>query len=155
MEEFQHENFILVGVRTIKQTNIHQSARDSNRVLVVDNEPEICRLNCDMLIDLDFDVDVAGDGIAAWALLQTNEYNLMITDNRMPGMPGVELLKKLHATHRFVPTIMATGTIPDKQTTCHPWFQIATTLIKPYTLDELLTAVKRSIRNPARLHLAA
>ena len=86
--------------------------------------------------------------MAAWKLLEKNEYNLMITDNRMPRMSGVELLKKLHATRRFVPTIMATGTMPDEQITCQPWFQIVTTLIKPYTLEELLTAVKRSIRKP-------
>lgn len=129
--------------------------RDSNRVLVVDDEPEICRLNGDVLTDIGYDVDLAGDGIAAWNLLEKNEYKLMITDNRMPGMSGVDLLKKLHATRRFVPTIMATGTMPDEQITCEPWFQIVTTLIKPYTLEELLTAVKRSIRNPARFHLPA
>jgi DNA-binding NtrC family response regulator len=75
------------------------------------------------------------------------------TDNRMPRMSGVELVKKLHIAGWLVPTIMATGTMPDEEITCQPWFQVVTTLIKPYTLEEFLTAVKRSIRKSATLHL--
>ena len=126
---------------------------DSNRVLVVDDEPEICRLNGDVLMEIGYDVDLAGDGIAAWKLLEKNKYQLMITDNRMPRMSGSALLKKLHATRRFVPTIMTTGTMPDEQVTCQPWFQVVITLIKPYTLEELLMAVKLSVRKPAAIHL--
>jgi CheY-like chemotaxis protein len=129
------------------------NGRDSNRILVVDDEPEICRLNSDVLMDIGYDVDLARDGIAAWNLLEQNEYELMITDNRMPRMSGVELLKKLHNARRFVPAIMTTGTLPEEQVSYQPWFQLVTTLIKPYTLGELLTAVKRSIRNPARVYL--
>jgi DNA-binding response OmpR family regulator len=127
--------------------------RGSHRALVVDDVPEICRLNSDLLKDLDFEVDMAEDGVAAWKLLGKNDYNLMITDNRMPRMSGVELLKKLYVNRRFVPTIMATGTMPDEQATSQPWFQGVTTLIKPYTLEELLAAVKRSIRKSTILHL--
>jgi DNA-binding NtrC family response regulator len=133
-----------------KNPSIHDQG--SHRVLVVDDEPDICLLNSELLIDLSYDVDVAEDGIAAWDLLGKNEYALMITDNRMPRMSGVELLQKLHITHRFVPTIMATGTMPDEQVTCQPWFQVVTTLVKPYTLEEFLTAVKRSIRKCSNLH---
>jgi two-component system alkaline phosphatase synthesis response regulator PhoP len=121
-------------------------SRDSNRALVVDDVPEICRLNGELLMDLDFDVDVAKDGIIAWELIEQNEYDLIITDNCMPRMSGVELLKKLHASRKFIPTVMATGTMPAEEVTCQPWFQIVTTLIKPYTLEEFLTAVKRTIR---------
>jgi two-component system, OmpR family, alkaline phosphatase synthesis response regulator PhoP len=126
---------------------------DSNRALVVDDVPEICRLNSEFLMDLDFDVDVAKDGIIALELLEQNEYDLIITDNLMPRMSGVELLKKLHAARKFVPVIMVTGTMPGEEVTRQPWFQIVTTLIKPYTLEEFLAAVKRSIRKSSVLHL--
>lgn len=125
--------------------------RGSYRALVVDDVPEICRLNKDLLLDLEFEVDTAEDGIAAWKLLERNSYHLMITDNRMPRMSGIELLRKLHRARRFVPTIMATGTMPDEETTCESWFQVVTVLIKPYTLAELRMAVERSIRKSSRL----
>jgi DNA-binding NtrC family response regulator len=67
----------------------------------------------------------------------------------MPRMSGVELLKKLHNARRFVPAIMTTGTMPEEWVTRQPWFQVVTTLIKPYTLEELLMAVERSIQKPA------
>jgi two-component system alkaline phosphatase synthesis response regulator PhoP len=136
-----------------KNLPVHE--RDSNRALVVDDVPEICRLNSEFLMDLDFDVDVAKDGILALELLEQNEYDLIITDNLMPRMSGVELLKKLHATRKFVPVIMATGTMPGEEVTRQPWFQIVTTLIKPYTLEEFLAAVKRSIRKSSTLHTPA
>jgi len=135
--------------------NLPVHDRDSNRALVVDDVPEICRLNSEFLMDLDFDVDVAKDGMIAWELLERNEYDLIITDNCMPRMSGVELLKKLHASRKFVPVIMAIGTMPGEEVTLQPWFQIVTTLIKPYTLEELLAAVKRSVRKPSTLYLPA
>jgi CheY-like chemotaxis protein len=132
-----------------QRADAYINGHDSNRILVVDDEPEICRLNSDVLMDIGYDVDLAEDGIAAWNLLEQNEYELMITDNRMPRMSGVELLKKLHNARRFVPVIMTTGTMPEGWVTRQPWFQIVTTLIKPYTLEELLMAVERSIQKPA------
>jgi hypothetical protein len=50
---------------------------------------------------------------------------------------------------------MATGTMPEEQVICQPCFQIVSTLIKPYTLEEFLAAVKRSIRKSSTLHLPA
>jgi DNA-binding NtrC family response regulator len=138
-----------------EQKNLPSHDHDSNRALVVDDVPEICKLNGELLMDLDFDVDVAKNGIIAWELLEKNEYNLIITNNRMPSMSGVELLKKLHADRKCVPVIMATGTMPDEQVTRQPWFQTVTILIKPYTLEEFLTAVKRSIRKSSSSHLPA
>ena len=121
-------------------------ARGSSRALVVEDVPEICRLNKDLLLDMNFEVDTAEDGIDAWKHLEGNAYNLMITDNRMPRMSGVELLDKLHGARKFVPTIMASGTVPDEEITCRPWFQFVTILIKPYTLTELRMAVTQSVR---------
>lgn len=135
--------------------NLRIHGRDSNRALVVDDVPEICRLNSELLMDLEFDVDVAKDGITAWELLEKNEYDLIITDNRMPRMSGVELLKKLHASRNLGAVIMATGTMPPEEVTRQPWFRMVTPLIKPYTLEEFLTAVKRSIRKSSTLHLPA
>jgi CheY-like chemotaxis protein len=118
--------------------------RRSNRALVVDDVPEICKLNSELLMGLEFDVDVANNGMIAWEMLEQNEYALIVTDNRMPKMSGVELLRKLHASRKRVPVIMATGTMPEEEVRREPWFQTVTTLIKPYTLEEFLTAVKQS-----------
>ena len=45
-------------------------------------------------------------------------------------MSGVELLKKMHAARMGLPTIMATGTVPNGEFTRNPWLQPAATLLK-------------------------
>ena len=64
------------------------------RILVVDDDRMICQLNSDVLSAHGYIVDVAEDGADAWDALQFNTYDLMITDNSMPNLSGVELLKK-------------------------------------------------------------
>jgi two-component system, OmpR family, alkaline phosphatase synthesis response regulator PhoP len=125
------------------------------RILVVDDEPAIRRLNSDLLMEAGYEVDTVADGVMAWDALKRNHYDLLITDNLMPKMSGVELLEKLHAVRKFVPVIMATGTMPAEEVKCQPWFQVATTLLKPYTLQELLEAVRNSLRLPSRVRFAA
>jgi DNA-binding response OmpR family regulator len=104
-------------------------------------------LNSELLIEAGYEVDTAADGVMASELLERNPYDLIITDNQMPRMSGVELLEELYSARKFVPAIMATGTMPATELRCQQWFQIAT-LIKPYTLPELLGAVRNSLRSP-------
>jgi DNA-binding response OmpR family regulator len=112
------------------------------RILVVDDEPELRRLNTEILRHSGYHVDAAEDGAAAWSALQFNRYDLLVTDNDMPKISGVELLKKVHATKMALPVIMATGTIPEEEFERHPIIKPAVTLLKPYTLQEFLSAVR-------------
>lgn len=112
------------------------------RILVVDDEPLIRRLHSEVLIYSGYQVDAANDGAAAWEALLLNNYDLMITDNDMPKVTGVDLLKKVHATRLAMPVVMATGKLPAREFAQAPWLQPAAVLIKPYTFDELLATVK-------------
>lgn len=116
------------------------------RILMVEDDQSIRRLNTEVLLRLGYDVDGAEDGAAAWEALGADDYDLMITDNTMPRLSGVELLKKLHAAHMELPVIMATGTLPQAEFTRHPWLQPAATLLKPYTVEELCRTVKKVLR---------
>ena len=107
---------------------------------------DIRRLNADTLIQSGYDVDAAEDGADAWNMLQLNSYDLLITDNKMPKMSGVELFKKLHATNMAMPTIMASGTLPNEEFTRYPWLQPAAILLKPFTSDDLLGTVEKVLR---------
>jgi|SRR5208283_3338025 len=119
------------------------------RILLVDDEPHIRQLNTGALIHSGYHVDAAEDGAAAWEALGADSYDLMITDNNMPRLTGVELLKKLHATRMALPVIMTTGKLPTEEFTRYPWLQPAATLLKPYTIAELLGTVKKVLRATA------
>ena len=113
------------------------------RILVVDDDTGIRQLNTGALIRSGYHVDAAADGAAAWEALSADSYDLMITDHNMPKVSGVELLKKLRAARMVVPVIMATGTLPKEESTRYPWLQPAATLLKPYTVEEMLRTVKK------------
>jgi DNA-binding response OmpR family regulator len=111
-------------------------------ILVADEEPLIRQLNAEVLMDAGYQVDVAADGAAAWEALQVNRYDLLITEQVMTEVSGVELVKKLHLARIPVPVIMTTATFPWDELKQHPWLQIGAMLFKPYTISELLETVR-------------
>jgi DNA-binding response OmpR family regulator len=109
---------------------------------VVEDDGDIRRLNTEALTHHGYRVDAAQDGAVAWDTLQLNGYDLMVTNNEMPNVTGIDLLKKLHAARRVVPVIMATRALPVDELAQHPWLQPAAMLIKPYTIGELVLTVR-------------
>lgn len=124
------------NTRLLRQPNSRQ------RILVVDDDAMIRRLNTEVLSCHGYQVDAAEDGANAWDAIQENNYDLLVTDHQMPKVTGVDLLKKLHAARLALPVILATGTFPHDELAAHPWLQIDAALLKPYTVGELLTTVK-------------
>ena len=76
-------------------------ATPSNRILVVDDDADIRQVNADVLRRFGYQTETAADGAAAWEALQANRYDLLITDNRMPKVSGVELVKKMRSAHKI------------------------------------------------------
>jgi two-component system alkaline phosphatase synthesis response regulator PhoP len=112
------------------------------RVLVVEQEGDMRQLNPEILTDAGYQVDVAEDGAAAWDALQLHSYDLLITDQFLPKVSGVELLKKMHVARMAVPVIMATQILPTWEFALHPCLQRVTMLHMPYTIEKLLGMVK-------------
>ena len=117
-----------------------------HRILVVEDDADIRRLNSEVLIHYGYEVDAAGDGALAWEALTNQSYDLMITDNVMPNLTGVDLLKKMHGARMALPVIMATGIEPKREFTQNPLIVPAVILLKPYTVAELLGAVRAVLR---------
>ncbi|TCZ80150.1 response regulator [Paenibacillus albiflavus] len=66
------------------------------RILIVDDEEILRMLISDTLEDLaDVQIEAAEDGIQALAMLEKQEYDLMILDYMMPEVTGLELLNRL------------------------------------------------------------
>src|SRR3984957_13348378 len=113
------------------------------RILVVEDDVSIRRLTTEMLARAGYEVEAAADGAAGWESLQTKRYDLLITDNYMPKVTGIEMVKKLHAAHMKLPVIMATAIVPQEEFILHPWLQTIPTLIKPFRAAELLSTVRK------------
>ena len=113
-----------------------------HRILVVDDESCIRRLNAELLMRAGYHVDTAGDGADAWRALGAERYNLLITDNNMPMVTGVELIKKVRDARMELPVIMATASLPEEEFARYPWIRPDAMLLKPYSIAEMLRAVK-------------
>ena len=112
------------------------------RILVVDDDVVIRQDNAEMLSRFGYETETAEDGAAAWEALQDNVYELLITDNSMPKVSGVELVMKLRSAHMTLPVVLASGTIPMEAMKRNSSLRLAAILVKPFTMDELLVTVK-------------
>jgi CheY-like chemotaxis protein len=118
------------------------------RILVVDDEPLIRQLHKEVLSEFGFIVELAENGAAAWDALQLHHYDLMITDNEMPQMTGVELLEKLHAARIALPVILVSGTMPSEELKHPELMCVEATLQKPYAIADLLKTVNKVLVAP-------
>lgn len=127
---------------------VHCQTSPPPRILVVEDEPDIRRLNAEVLKSFGYTVDTAEDGEAGWKALRAvrhapESYALLITDHDMPGLTGLALVKRLRAARLALPVIMATGRLlPEDLFTRYGWLQPGAALIKPYSVEQLLGTVQ-------------
>jgi excisionase family DNA binding protein len=79
------------------------------RVLVVDDEASIRDLLAKTLALADYDVDASPDGRAAIARLRAQNYDLLITDLKMPGMDGLTLIREARRLAPTLPVVIITA----------------------------------------------
>jgi DNA-binding response OmpR family regulator len=134
------------GVQQSAPLELQSEPNPPQRILVVDDEPLIRHLSTKVLAGCGYQVDTAEDGAAAWQALNSDSYDLLVTDNNMPKVSGVELLKMLHAARMTLPVIMVSGAMPTDELSWHPWLQIDASLAKPFSSAALLETVRRVLR---------
>jgi CheY-like chemotaxis protein len=132
--------------REPERASIIAQKNPPRRILVVDDDPDIRQLSVDVLVSSDFKVDAAVDGADAWEALRVKHFDLVITDNKMPRMTGIELIEKLRYTRLPLPVIMATSQLPTLEFERKPWLLPDATLQKPFSNDDLLVTVKKVLR---------
>ncbi|MBW2264061.1 MAG: sigma-54-dependent Fis family transcriptional regulator [Deltaproteobacteria bacterium] len=86
----------------------------NERILVVDDEQGIRDLVSDILASDGYEVDAAPSAAAALELIEERDFAIVLSDVRMPGMSGIELLSELKKRRPDLPVILLTafGTIP-------------------------------------------
>jgi len=122
-------------------------SRPPYNILLVDDELRARELHARVLIRAGYDVNTAKDGADAWNAINLVSYDLLITDNKMPRVTGIELIKKLRSEDMMLPVILASGTVPAEELKRHPWLLLDATLTKPFSIEQLLKVVKQVLRS--------
>lgn len=78
------------------------------RLLLADDDTELCEMLTEYLTREDFTVDIACDGESALKKTQDNHYDLLILDVMMPNMNGLDVLRQLRQ-HSSLPVLMLTA----------------------------------------------
>src|SRR5436305_14501704 len=113
------------------------------RILVVEDEEKLRRVLELQLTSAGFEVDKAGTAEQGLAIV--DRADLVLTDLRLPGMNGLELLGKIRQQNSLIPVIVMTafGTI---ETAVEAMKAGATDfLLKPFSLDHLMTVVNKAM----------
>lgn len=118
------------------------------RILVVDDDADICRNLCDILADLGYEVDSAPDGPSALALIDQKPYDVALLDYKMPGMDGLTLYREIKRrradTVSLLVTAFASRETADEALTAGAW----KVLSKPVDFGKLLGLVEEAVCQP-------
>ncbi|MDX6692782.1 MAG: hypothetical protein QOF02_385 [Blastocatellia bacterium] len=117
------------------------------KIMVVDDEPANTRL-LERLFRGDYEVVIAGSGAEALRLLEQHNVALIMTDQRMPDMTGLELLQKTAGLRPHMVRIIVTG-YTDVQTLVEAINSglVYKYVTKPWDNDELRLTISRAIEH--------
>ncbi|MCC6647981.1 MAG: sigma-54-dependent Fis family transcriptional regulator [Polyangiaceae bacterium] len=121
----------------------------STKVLVVDDEPATRSGLKRLLEQAGMKVETAGDGAAALAIVSDDPVDVIITDLRMPGMDGIELLRQLRERGFTQPVIVATAYGDVSSAVGAMRAGADDFLTKPLDLDALMVTLERVVARHA------
>lgn len=118
---------------------------ESKRILVADDSETITTLLVATLESSGYEVTAAKDGVEAYELGKDTVFDLVIIDQLMPGLLGVEVIKKWRDDGNDVPVIMLSG-VDDDRTVVESFDIGATDFVrKPFRLPELLARIRQRL----------
>jgi DNA-binding NtrC family response regulator len=121
------------------------------RILVVDDEMIVCESCKRILEEEEYEVEVALSGKEAFDKMKENSFDIVITDLKMPGIDGMEVLKTFRKEYPDTIVIMITG-FSTVETAVEAMKLGAFDYIpKPFTPDEVSIVVKKAIEKKSLL----
>lgn len=117
----------------------------NRQILIVDDELPIRRL-LEKMFSTEYDVLCAADAVEAMEIVKTNNISLIISDQRMPGMTGVEFFTKMRLMYPHITRILLSGYI--EKSDLEYAFEnelIHHFISKPWSVKEMKTLVAEAL----------
>lgn len=127
---------------------MHQTSPKSSeqpvRVLLVDDDPQVLAATARRLERAGFEVERQRDGEEAIKRLGSGSFEAVVTDISMPGVDGIELLRRVREQDRDVPVLLVTGNPSLETAASAVELGAFKYLFKPFEAKELVEAVTRA-----------
>ncbi|OMF24973.1 DNA-binding response regulator [Paenibacillus sp. FSL H8-0548] len=122
----------------------------NKNILVVEDERKIARLLQIELESEGYRVRLAQDGLEGWTAFQEYEADLILLDVMLPGISGIELLRRIRSIDEDVPILLLTAksSVEDKVSGLD--LGANDYLTKPFEIEELFARIRTSLRLSAR-----
>ncbi len=115
-------------------------------ILVVEDEEKILRL---LELELEYEgyrVGKAADGLEAFQIYQSQKWDLILLDVMLPGISGIELLRRIRGQDKYTPVILLTAksSVEDKVSGLD--LGANDYITKPFQIEELLARIRVALR---------
>jgi diguanylate cyclase (GGDEF)-like protein len=116
------------------------------RILVVEDDEFIASALHMVLSEQNYAVEIAADGEAGWALVQTYEYDLILLDVMLPKLDGIEFCRRLRSQGYKMPILLITGRDSSHDKAIGLDAGADDYLVKPFDQEELFARVRALLR---------
>jgi two-component system response regulator AtoC len=114
------------------------------KILIVDDEADLREILVEHFKFSGFEVAEASEIKTAFSLFQEDKFDVVLTDMRMPGGTGIELIEKIRLINKKIPLLIITG-FADINENEAILLGATKMMSKPFDLGELLEVVKLSL----------
>ncbi len=129
----------------MENSQIQLPAESNECVLVIDDDPRVLSLICEIMEDIPIQYKSAESAENARVILETVKIDLIVSDIRMPGETGVDLLRWCRKTHNDVPFILVSGQADTKLIAEALNLGAKSFLRKPFSIDSLKNEVNGAL----------
>jgi two-component system alkaline phosphatase synthesis response regulator PhoP len=120
------------------------------RILVVEDEPAVARGVRDALGFNGYSAEWASDGLAGYRLARTHGFDLIVLDLMLPGLDGLELLRRLRNDGVTVPVLILTAKCQEGDRVRGLDLGADDYIVKPFSVRELVARVGAHLRARSR-----
>lgn len=114
-----------------------------NKILIIEDDEDLCNLIYQIVKDEGFEAEMVYDGNDALKKIKSDDFNLMITDNRLTGISGIKVLEELKNNPIKKIMISAYGSTDTRLKAYN--LGVTEFIDKPFDISSLIEGIHRSL----------
>jgi DNA-binding response OmpR family regulator len=127
---------------TLPKASLSEQANGYGRILVVEDDFWIKNVIAELLRREGYGVGCAEDGEEGWEILRSRPIDLLITDENMPKLRGLDLLRRVRRASLKIPVILISADLPWVDIDVSDLLTPGLAMPKPFSFPQLLANVR-------------